>query len=116
MPVVLGLLAMHGLGPVPVPPVTHAAHGQPAVAAPAGDHEPSEPSGPCGHDSGPDGHLSHADDTCAAGGTGKAPALPALRPVAMPGAGEFQQGPQRAPGALGARPPPSLSQLQLLRI
>ncbi|MGW2614161.1 DUF6153 family protein [Streptomyces sp. NPDC001500] len=63
------------------------------------------------------GHLRHADPTCAAAALGEAPALPALvpDPVAAPvPAGSLRPCATDAPE--GARAPPSLAELQLLRI
>ncbi|QES53446.1 hypothetical protein DEJ51_03620 [Streptomyces venezuelae] len=126
--VLVGLVAMHGLGPggivaasaaAPGCTGTHGtagAHGEPAVGEHATRHAPAvradEPA-----DDGSGGHSQHADATCAAAGTAGAPVLPAPAaapsgvaavPVLGPGTGTN--------GAAGGRAPPSLSELQLLRI
>ncbi|MFD9475946.1 DUF6153 family protein [Streptomyces nojiriensis] len=125
--VLVGLVAMHGLGPGAVAasaaaPGCAAAHGtavahdMPAVGEHAMRHDPAVRAGePAGDGSG--GHTPHADATCAATGTAGAPVLPS--PAAAPG------GVAAVPvlgagidmsGAVGGRAPPSLSELQLLRI
>lgn len=113
-----GIVAMHGLGPGPLTPAS--GHTTPA-AAPAA-HRAAEdhvPAGPCAcpDEGGADGHGLHADPTCAAPGTAGAPVLPAPAPApgglpAMAAAAHVT-----APGsAVRGRAPPSLSELQLLRI
>ncbi|MER6254190.1 DUF6153 family protein [Streptomyces sp. NPDC001584] len=125
--VLVGLVAMHGLGPGAVAASaaapgcaadhgTAVAHGMPVGGEHAMRHDPAERAGePAGDGSG--GHTQHADATCAATGTAGAPVLPA--PAAAPG------GVAAVPvlgagigmsGAVGGRAPPSLSELQLLRI
>ncbi|MFI5824588.1 DUF6153 family protein [Streptomyces rishiriensis] len=63
------------------------------------------------------GHLQHADPTCAAAAVSGTPALPALvpDPVAVPGPDDSLC-PYAADAPDGARAPPSLAELQLLRI
>ncbi|MFD9569875.1 DUF6153 family protein [Streptomyces sp. NPDC059982] len=82
----------------------------------------SESEAPCacaddGADDGGGGHGRHADPACAAPGTAGAPVLPA--PAAAPGspaaATAAALGVLPGPAVCG-RAPPSLSQLQLLRI
>ncbi|MGP3638364.1 DUF6153 family protein [Streptomyces sp. 24-1644] len=122
--VLAGLVAMHGLGPAPAPAAAHmTATSHHATAA---DHEKAIANDPgcqdgCVHadfpaDSG-GGHAEHADETCAATGTGGAPVLPA--PAALPGHAKAQavlaHGVTPDATACG-RAPPSLSELQLLRI
>ncbi|MEU8774494.1 DUF6153 family protein [Streptomyces sp. NPDC048606] len=86
---------------------------------PVGARDAAVPAAPCAcpHEGPGGGHAEHADPTCAAPGTGAPPVL---------------SGPAPAPGALGApapaahgiapasavdgRAPPSLSELQLLRV
>ncbi len=68
-----------------------------------------------GHDGG--GHPRHADATCASGAVAGGPALPAPVPgpvAAVADAEAVRTGPAEAPD--GARSPPSLAELQLLRI
>ncbi|MBT2492857.1 hypothetical protein J7E96_30975 [Streptomyces sp. ISL-96] len=119
--VLAGVVAMHGLGPaVPlaspsaVPDVRH------AVTAGASSHTDPAECEDCihvGHDEGGvGGHAEHADATCAAGGTSGAPALPALA-LAVVVTCPTAEAPAVVPAAtLGGRAPPSLSELQLLRI
>ncbi|MET9611024.1 DUF6153 family protein [Streptomyces sp. NPDC006512] len=128
--VLTGLVAMHGLGPGALPsaagssaPAHSAAagHGTPAAAVPADPcacvhADGSEVHRTDGPD-GPGGHAEHADDTCAAPGTSGSPVLSA--PAAAPG--PVTAAPTAAHGLLdGAtacgRAPPSLSELQLLRV
>ncbi|NWF24698.1 hypothetical protein HW130_00165 [Streptomyces sp. PKU-EA00015] len=123
--VLAGLTAMHGLGPAPAPAAAHAAaasHHAPAAGhdeAIAGDAacqdgcvHAGDPAGSRGG-----GHAEHADATCAATGTVGAPALPA--PAVLPGHAEVEavlaHGVTPGAGACG-RAPPSLSEVQLLRI
>ncbi|MFF4425515.1 DUF6153 family protein [Streptomyces sp. NPDC001549] len=125
--VLVGLVAMHGLGPGAVAASaaapgcaaahgTAVAHGMPAAGEHAMRHDPAvradEPAG-----GGNGGHTQHADATCAATGTAGAPVLPSpaaapigVAAVPVPGAGIDTN------GAVGGRAPPSLSELQLLRI
>jgi uncharacterized protein DUF6153 len=112
--VVAGLVAMHGLGSAAVGPARdHAMAAGGHMASAAG-----EPSHACGHlgegDGG--GHAVHADDTCAAGGVGGGPALPVPLPGVDAPAVDQSAAPRPPPAALAGRSPPSLSELQLLRI
>jgi hypothetical protein len=69
------------------------------------------------HDGCGSGHLHHADATCASGAVSGGPTLPALVPD--PAAGAFATVDlcaQTATAQEGARAPPSLAELQLLRI
>ncbi|MFF2846525.1 DUF6153 family protein [Streptomyces sp. NPDC058001] len=111
----LGLVGMHGLGPVPATAVT--GHDTTVTATHAGlkastpdacDHE----SGGCG------GHAAHADPTCASASVAGPPMLaPALLPDVIHGVGTPGARPcARADGPDGGRAPPSLAELQLLRI
>ena len=66
----------------------------------------------CGSD-----HLHHADTTCASGALSGGPALPALEPDPSGSAlGPVDLSGRTAPAREGARAPPSLAELQLLRI
>ncbi|MFE3741451.1 DUF6153 family protein [Streptomyces sp. NPDC059096] len=110
--VTAGLLAMHGLGPVPALG-THAAPPSVSTHATAAD---APVCAPPAHDGG--GHMDHADATCAATGTANGPALwtPPL-PGPPSGTEALARGARQGPGsAPGDRAPPSLSELQLLRI
>ncbi|MDT0323660.1 DUF6153 family protein [Streptomyces millisiae] len=106
-----GLLAMHGLAPS----VT-------VAAAPAHQSEMAADDGMSAtaerlcHESG--GHPEHADPACAAAAVGgthapQAPTLSPLAPAVATQAGAPGPGPAHDPGG---RAPPSLSELQLLRI
>ncbi|MEU6814227.1 DUF6153 family protein [Streptomyces sp. NPDC046860] len=108
--VLTGLLGMHALAPVGGtghPEHAHAVHAGVLADAP-GDC----PDGHCG------GHrLHHADPSCASGAVSGGPELP--EPLAGPfGAPEpCGEARTRAPASPdGARAPPSLAELQLLRI
>ncbi|MEG3626491.1 DUF6153 family protein [Streptomyces poriticola] len=112
-----GLLAMHGLAPgggLPNAsrPDTHGrGHGH-RVPTAVTAHQSA-----CAEDGHGGGHLRHADGTCASGAVSGGPALPALVPdpvAAVAGAEDVRAHAAEAPG--GARAPPSLSELQLLRI
>ncbi|MFD7119909.1 DUF6153 family protein [Streptomyces sp. NPDC059922] len=131
--VMTGLLAMHGLSPVPTTEA-HAASamGPRSASVPASSVSASSvpaPSshamaagtvdGDCAHQRhGGGGHLDHADATCAAAGVGAGPALPTSLASALPsGPLDVPAALRQAPGtATGDRAPPSLSELQLLRI
>ncbi|WP_234326816.1 DUF6153 family protein [Streptomyces sp. NRRL S-337] len=137
--VLAGLLGMHGLantGALPTSPSpAHAAHQMrptTAMAAPAPAPAPASVSASCdhgqhgccpGHDDGADrtgggkGHAHHADPTCASGALPAAPALPAL-PASLAGTSDrtVLLADRLADGTTGARAPPSLAQLQVLRI
>ncbi|WP_245607970.1 DUF6153 family protein [Streptomyces hokutonensis] len=117
----LGLLGMHGLGPVPL---AHTAPGHAATAVTAAmgqkimGQKMSTPD-PCDHDAGDcDHHMTHADATCASASVA---GTPAVVPLLVPDVAACAQLPD-ALGSLtgsgpdGGRAPPSLSELQLLRI
>ncbi|MFI6438364.1 DUF6153 family protein [Streptomyces sp. NPDC050759] len=106
----VGVLAMHGLAPGGGP------HG----------HEGSSPAhmttvavgvdATC-HDGCGSGHLHHADATCASGAVSGGPVLPALAPdPASTAVSEDSLCPSAVTSQDGARAPPSLAELQLLRI
>lgn len=113
--VLAGVAAMHGLGPVPAGPSASRPmhHGAPVAAEAPGDHACGERADREDDTSG--GHAEHADRTCAATGISTAPA-PFLASSAAFGPSALL--PQRvlAEGQPGGRAPPSLSELQLLRI
>lgn len=116
--VLMGIVGMHGLGPGALP--SAAAH--PAAHATAAEHLSADPCD-CAHAGGPehggpsDGHAQHADPTCAASGTSGAPVLhaPAAAPGGIPAAAGAPHGTVLEATAYG-RAPPSLSELQLLRV
>ncbi|MFF5981362.1 DUF6153 family protein [Streptomyces olindensis] len=117
----VGLLGMHGLAPGGgLPGQMHAQpmHAQPSHAdqthegTSAAHHPRATSYGHCGH-----GHVQHADATCASGAVGGGPVLPLL--VADPVPVSVREDVVRAHTVAdpdGARAPPSLSELQLLRI
>lgn len=113
----LGLLGMHGLGPVP-----EAAHGHDRAVAAAGmdmDSVTAAAPGACGHgDGGCQGHAKHADPTCASASVAGAPGVvPALLPDVVARAGmPLTRTSSGGRGPDGGRAPPSLAELQLLRI
>ncbi|MGR8009339.1 DUF6153 family protein [Streptomyces hypolithicus] len=120
----VGLLGMHGLAPGDPQPSGHhtaaigaaTAHGTAPgerVSVPDDcDHDRRDGGGGGCHDG-----AAHADATCASGAVGAGPALPALTPV--PGCLAAAAEPLLAAGygtPDGARAPPTLAELQILRI
>jgi hypothetical protein len=109
-----GLLGMHGLAPGGgLPGQTHALQGHQAQTPPA-SVSPTHvmPYLHCGG-----GHVRHADATCASGAVGGGPVLPPLVPDPVPVAvGESAVRAYAVADTDGARAPPSLAELQLLRI
>ncbi|MCF3130895.1 DUF6153 family protein [Streptomyces olivochromogenes] len=106
-----GLLGMHALAPGgAVERAEHVRSAHAVATLTAVDDCPDE--GHCGGH-----HLRHADATCASAAVSGGPQLPALvpDPVAAPVRAERARShPATAPD--GARAPPSLAELQLLRI
>ncbi|WP_221268163.1 DUF6153 family protein [Streptomyces sp. TLI_185] len=103
-----GVFAMHGLAPGGgVVEHSAARHMTAAVAV-----DGSCAGGDCGG-----GHAHHADQTCASGALSGGPTLPALvaDPVAVPALSDAPC-PYAGTAPDGARAPPSLAELQLLRI
>ncbi|MGP3949557.1 DUF6153 family protein [Streptomyces sp. 7N604] len=115
--VLAGLVAMHGLGPAgaAVPERAVPAAASPVAADPHPHHQLMEG---CQHAAGDDHgrHVEHADGTCAASGVSTAPPVPDLTPVGFEASSAVA--PSRWPSSVTAsgRAPPSLSELQLLRI
>ncbi|MEU9882018.1 DUF6153 family protein [Streptomyces phaeochromogenes] len=110
----LGLVGMHGLGPVPA---GGSGHDPMPVAAPA-SVVVSMPDA-CDHgEGGCTGHAQHADPTCASASVAGSPAMvPVLLPDVVACADVPRVGTASAgSGPDGGRSPPSLSELQLLRI
>ncbi|MFI6253103.1 DUF6153 family protein [Streptomyces sp. NPDC051016] len=107
-----GLLGMHALAPGGA--MGHGGHKRVAhatVMATAYDGC----SGDDGHCGG--GHVHHADATCASGAVSGGPSLPALVPDPVPAlAAGCAATSRRATAPDGARAPPDLAELQLLRI
>ncbi|MFJ9900148.1 DUF6153 family protein [Streptomyces sp. NPDC091280] len=120
----LGLLGMHGLGPVPLahPSSEHAVTAMTPALAPAPPtavvERVSTPDA-CDHDAGDCGsHMTHADATCASASVA---GPPAVVPLLCPDVAAWAQrsdirGSLTGGGPDGGRAPPSLSELQLLRI
>ncbi|SOE32974.1 DUF6153 family protein [Streptomyces sp. OK228] len=106
-----GLLGMHALAPGGGLHKHERAERQHMAAAVSAPHDCSG-DGHCGG-----GHLQHADSTCLSGAVTDGPALPALvpDPVAVPVRADTVCS-YAAPAPDGARAPPSLAELQLLRI
>ncbi|MFF4401042.1 DUF6153 family protein [Streptomyces sp. NPDC001480] len=107
--VLAGLMAMHALAPGGGLHDDHARMRYSTVAVVSHD-------GCAGDDCG-GGHLRHADSVCQAAAVSGGPVLPALvpDPVAVPDHAEaVRSHAVRTPD--GARAPPSLAELQLLRI
>ncbi|SMQ15993.1 hypothetical protein SAMN06272771_2336 [Streptomyces sp. Ag82_O1-12] len=115
-----GLLGMHGLAPGGGLP--RQGHGERAHASQAAVprshvlHEPRTQVMPYG-DCGDGGHVQHADPTCASGAVGGGPVVPPLVTDPVPvDEGESAVRAYAVMDTEGARAPPSLSELQLLRI
>ncbi|MFE1961489.1 DUF6153 family protein [Streptomyces sp. NPDC059479] len=71
----------------------------------------------CDHGDGCGGHVEHADQTCASGAVTGTPALPTLQPSLPDGASRPEASAHAADsGSAVSRAPPSLAELQLLRI
>ncbi|GAB2841811.1 DUF6153 family protein [Streptomyces deserti] len=118
-----GVLAMHGLAPGGGAP--EHSHARPATAAAAPEHSHARsattvvvtahgecPDGQCGG-----GHAQHADPTCASAAVSGGPVLPTLVPDPVPAPVRADAVRAAAPAAPdGARAPPDLAELQLLRI
>lgn len=107
-----GLMGMHALAPGAAVADEHPHTPPPmaavSVSAPHGD---CAGEGHCGS-----GHVTHADTTCSAASVSGGPTLPALVPD--PVAVVRDESPRTYAGSdpEGARAPPSLAELQLLRI
>lgn len=119
--VLVGLLGMHALGPGGGP--GHAEHGGPEPGRPA-HHTATATVASAARDDCPDadghcggGRLHHADPACASGALNGGPQLPAPvpDPVAVPAPDPCPRS-RTATDPEGARAPPSLAELQLLRI
>ncbi|MET9869544.1 DUF6153 family protein [Streptomyces sp. NPDC006386] len=113
----LGLLGMHGLGPVPGAAAASSGYDRMAVVAHT-DVMASMPEG-CDHgEGGCTGHTDHADPTCASASVAGTPVVaPVLLPdVVTCAASVHARTSPAGSGPDGGRAPPSLSELQLLRI
>ncbi|MFF9768824.1 DUF6153 family protein [Streptomyces sp. NPDC014636] len=109
--VLIGLLGMHALAPGGAGHAEHIRSGHGAVALGVMDDGP----GGDGHCGG--GRLHHADPTCASGAVSDGPQLPAPGLAATDAAvPSVVPRPCAVAAPDGARAPPSLAELQLLRI
>ncbi|MFF4041317.1 DUF6153 family protein [Streptomyces sp. NPDC001816] len=105
-----GLFGMHALAPLGLTP--EHTHTRPTAAPMAMQDDCTDADGHCGGH-----HAQHADSTCASGALSGGPELPTLAPdpVTAPAHDDATcPGASAAPD--GARAPPSLAELQLLRI
>jgi hypothetical protein len=127
MAVLTGLVAMHGLGSAPMGQHQSAARHQGPASADRGHGSEMTGRGyemalttevACHHRSygQSGGHLDHADTTCAASGVSSGPSVAAPAPGGVAAAGSSEQHGVREAASAPERAPPSLSQLQLLRI
>ncbi|MER8012213.1 DUF6153 family protein [Streptomyces sp. SLBN-31] len=103
-----GLFGMHGLAPGGAVEA-HSASRHMTVTAVSHDG--------CADDGCGGGHARHADQICASAAVSGGPTLPALAPdpTAVPGPADTVH-PYAGTAPDGARAPPSLAELQLLRI
>ncbi|MFF4268424.1 DUF6153 family protein [Streptomyces sp. NPDC001536] len=107
-----GLMGMHALAPGAAVADEHP-HAPPmAAVSVSATHGDCDGAGHCGS-----GHVSHADATCAAAAVSGGPTLPALVPDPVATVVR-DESPRAYTGSdpEGARAPPSLAELQLLRI
>ncbi|AXK34396.1 hypothetical protein DVA86_18830 [Streptomyces armeniacus] len=128
--VLAGVLGMHGLGTVSTPlaerPTSHAASGMPASGTAshgglsgnaAAATETAQHACDDGQGSTPAPHDDHADEQCLSGAVPGPPAPPALsETVLSPTAAASTVSAPTAYEPVGGRAPPTLAELQLLRI
>ncbi|MBL3670763.1 hypothetical protein JL475_33345 [Streptomyces sp. M2CJ-2] len=111
--VLTGVLGMHALAPGGVPAAQPGAGHETVMAA---ADSVAHADGGCAPIDGGSGDLDHADEMCAAAGTGSAYTPPALASAVL----DMPAAPSPAAAATGpahdGRAPPDLSELQLLRI
>ncbi|MER7684116.1 DUF6153 family protein [Streptomyces sp. NPDC097610] len=110
--VLAGLLGMHALAPGGLHTHQHERVEPQHMTAVVSTPDGCSGDGDCGG-----GHLQHADSTCASGAVTGGPALPALvpDPMAIPVRADTVCS-YAAAAPDSARAPPSLAELQLLRI
>ncbi|MCZ2528066.1 MULTISPECIES: DUF6153 family protein [Streptomyces] len=118
--VLAGLVGMHGLGaaglPVPAHRAVSAAHHTAPASHQAADATAPPHACPGGQD-GPAGHGSHADPACSSASVPSSPTAPvAAVGIHHPDAADRQPALRVPAGPDGGRAPPSLAELQLLRI
>ncbi|MCX5252989.1 DUF6153 family protein [Streptomyces canus] len=106
----VGVLAMHGLAP------GGGLHGHEGSSSAHMTTVAVSVDATC-HDGCGFGHLHHADVTCVSGAVSGGPVLPALAPdPASTAVSDDSLCPEAVMSQDGARAPPSLAELQLLRI
>ncbi|MDR6974133.1 hypothetical protein J2X68_000811 [Streptomyces sp. 3330] len=107
-----GLLAMHALAPGGGAVHEQAGPGHMTAVSVSAHDDCAGSGGGCGG-----GHLHHADPTCVAASVSGAPVLPALVPDPVTASVRADAvRPYAADAPDSARAPPSLAELQLLRI
>ncbi|MFD1832498.1 DUF6153 family protein [Streptomyces desertarenae] len=118
MAVLTGVLGMHALAPGgALPPSAETRHAM-ATDRPADAHQAADAyraDEGCPPADGGSGHPDHADETCAAAGTGSAYTPPALTGAVADTSAAVPAVPAAVSAGSG-RAPPDLSELQLLRI
>ena len=106
----VGVLAMHGLAP------GGGLHGHEGSGSARVTTVAVSADATC-HDGCGSGHLHHADATCVSGAVRAGPVAPALAPdPAATAVSDDSLCPEAVTSQDGARAPPSLAELQLLRI
>ncbi|MFE0630436.1 DUF6153 family protein [Streptomyces sp. NPDC058864] len=113
--VLLGLLGMHGLAAGSATPVAHTgahtAHHRMMAAEPGHAYACHDTGDPAGH------HGAHADQLCVSGAVPGSAVAPALTSSGLESSPQLQHIVAAAPKEPnGGRAPPSLAELQLLRI
>ncbi|MFD7277354.1 DUF6153 family protein [Streptomyces sp. NPDC059862] len=113
----VGLFGMHGLAPGGTAAVTGYGSSHSSAAAHHADPAVLGAESICHGDGDGRGHAGHADPTCSSGAVGAGPVLPALA-LDPTGQAEELVGSRLSMAAEpeGGRAPPSLAELQLLRI
>jgi len=112
---VVAVAAHHGSGHAPRTAVT-ATGSMTAMAAESASSGAADES-VCHNTGNSGGHAHHADTTCASGAVGGGPALPVPLPDPVTGAVLADAGRRSVPATPeSGRAPPSLAELQLLRI
>ncbi|WP_240436720.1 DUF6153 family protein [Streptomyces sporangiiformans] len=113
----LGLLGMHGLGPVPEA-APASGHDRMVSAVYTGVDVMASMPGACDHgEGGCQGHTDHADPTCASASLAGGPVVaPVFLPDMAACVGAADVPASSVVDLDGGRAPPSLSELQLLRI
>ncbi|EKX68428.1 hypothetical protein STRIP9103_07490 [Streptomyces ipomoeae 91-03] len=115
--VLAGVLGMHGLAPGGAALTGHHSSHHSSSAAHL-DMAALSAESVCHSNGDGSGHAQHADPTCASGAVGAGPTLPVLAPDPVGREAGASVGSHQSPAAKpdGGRAPPSLAELQLLRI